>query len=159
MALLCNDVSHWLGENLEAALIYHPMGCLSHIFIISKLHHWQCLITMGYGVLPLIITVPADTLTLNGVNTLRLRQNGRCSADDIFKCIFLSENVWILIKISLKFVSKGPISNIPALVEVMAWHQSRDKPLSGPMLVRLPTHICITPPQGVNHQQTECWPL
>ena len=25
-------------------------------------------------------------------------------ADDIFKCIFLNENVWISIKISLKFV-------------------------------------------------------
>ena len=28
-------------------------------------------------------------------------------ADDIFKCIFLNENVWILINISLKFVPKG----------------------------------------------------
>ena len=32
--------------------------------------------------------------------------------DDIFKCIFLNENVWIMIKITLKFVSKGPINNI-----------------------------------------------
>ena len=38
-------------------------------------------------------------------------------ADDIFKCIFLNENVWIPIKISLKFVPKGPISNIPAMVQ------------------------------------------
>ena len=37
-------------------------------------------------------------------------------ADDIFKCIFLNENVWISIKISLKFVPKGPIDNILALV-------------------------------------------
>ena len=29
------------------------------------------------------------------VNTLRPRQNGRHFADDIFKCIFLNENVWI----------------------------------------------------------------
>ena len=36
-------------------------------------------------------------------------------ADDIFKCIFFIENVWIPIKISLKFVPKGPIDNIPAL--------------------------------------------
>ena len=36
--------------------------------------------------------------------------------DDIFKHIFLNEKVWILIKISLKFVSKGPIGNNPALV-------------------------------------------
>ena len=49
-------------------------------------------------------------------NTFRPRQNGRHFADDIFNCIFLSENVWIPIEISLKFVPKGPIYNIPALV-------------------------------------------
>ena len=51
-----------------------------------------------------------------GFNTLRPRQNGRHLADNIFKCIFLNENVWIPIEISLKFVPKGPIDNIPALV-------------------------------------------
>ena len=49
-------------------------------------------------------------------NTLRPRQNGRHFADNIFKCISLTENVWIPITISLKFVPKGPINNIPALV-------------------------------------------
>ena len=33
--------------------------------------------------------------------------------------IFLYENEWILIKISLKFVPKGPINKISALVEIM----------------------------------------
>ena len=46
-------------------------------------------------------------------NTLRPRQNGRHFADDIFKWIFLNENVWTSIIISLKFVPRGPISNIP----------------------------------------------
>ena len=67
-----------------------------------------------------------------GVNTLRPRQNGRCFADDTFKCIFLNENVRISIKISLKFVPKGPINNNPALVQIMAWCRSDDKPLSEP---------------------------
>ena len=49
-------------------------------------------------------------------NTLRPRQNWRHFADDILKSIFLNENVWIPIEISLKFVPKGPIDNIPALV-------------------------------------------
>ena len=49
-------------------------------------------------------------------NTLRPRQNGRHFADDIFKRIFLSENILIPIKISLKFVPRGSINNIPALV-------------------------------------------
>ena len=50
------------------------------------------------------------------LNTLRPRQNGRHFPDDIFKCIFFNENVLISIKISLKFVPKGQINNIPALV-------------------------------------------
>ena len=39
--------------------------------------------------------------------TMRLRQNGRHFPDAIFQCIFLNENIWISIKISLKFVPKG----------------------------------------------------
>ena len=49
------------------------------------------------------------------VNSLRPRQNGRHFADDIFKCIFLNENVWIPIKISLKFVPKGPINKYSSI--------------------------------------------
>ena len=83
------------------------------------------------------------------VNTLRPRKNGRHFPDDTFKWIFLVENVWISINISLKFVPRGPINNIPTLVQVMAWRRPGDKPLSGPMMVRLPTHICVTQPQWV----------
>ena len=54
------------------------------------------------------------------VNTLRPRQNGRHFSDDILKCIFLDENEWIAIKISLNFVPGGPINNIPALAQIMA---------------------------------------
>ena len=39
-------------------------------------------------------------------------------------------------KISLKFVPHGPINNwiIPELVQIMAWRQSGNKPLSEPMM-------------------------
>ena len=84
------------------------------------------------------------------LNTLRPRQNGRHFADDIFKRIFLNENILIPIEISLKFVPKGPINNIPALVQIMAWRRPGDKPLSEPMMVNLTTHICVTRPQWVN---------
>ena len=50
------------------------------------------------------------------ISTLRPRQDDRLFQDDIFKYIFLSENVYILNKISLKFIPKGAINNIPALV-------------------------------------------
>ena len=82
-------------------------------------------------------------------NTLRPRQHGRHFADDTFKCIFLNENVWIPVKFSLKYVPKGPINNIPPLVQIMAWRRSGDKPLSEPMMVDLPTYICVTRPQWV----------
>ena len=38
------------------------------------------------------------------------------------------------IKISLKFVPKGLIDNIPLLVQIMAWRQIGTKPLSQPMM-------------------------
>ena len=41
----------------------------------------------------------------------------------------------ISIKISLKFIPKGPINSIPALVQIMAWRRPDDKPLSKPMMV------------------------
>ena len=84
-----------------------------------------------------------------GFNTLRPRQDGRYFADDVLKCIFLNENVWISLKIPLKFVSKGPINNIQELVQIMAWRRPGDKPLSEPMLVFVPTHICVTRPQWI----------
>ena len=83
-------------------------------------------------------------------NTLRPRLNGQHFPHDIFKCIFLSENVWIPITIRLKFVPKGPINYITALVPITARHWPGDKPLSEPMMVRFPTHICLTRPQWVN---------
>ena len=84
------------------------------------------------------------------VNSLRPRQNGRFFADDTFKRIFLNENIRISTKNSLKFVPKGFINNIPALVLIMAWRRPGDKPLSEPMLVRSLMRICITQPQWVN---------
>ena len=84
-----------------------------------------------------------------GINTLRPRQNGRHFPDNIFKCIFLNENGRISIKISLKFVPKVPINNIPALVQIMAWRRPGDKPLSEQTMVTLLAHICVTRPQWV----------
>ena len=62
----------------------------------------------------------------------------------------MNANIRISIKISLKFVPKGSINNIPALVQIMAWRWPGDMPLSEPMMVRLLTHICVTRSQWVN---------
>ena len=89
---------------------------------------------------------PCSNKILPWFNTLRPRQDGRHFPDNIFKCIFLNENV----SISLKFVPKSPINNTPAMVQIMAWRRPGDKPLSEPMVISLPMHICVTRPQWVN---------
>ena len=90
------------------------------------------------------------------LNTLRLRQNGCHFSEDIFKCIFFTENVWSLLKFSLKFIPKVPIDNIPALVQIMAWRRPGDKPLSEPVIFSLLMHICITRPQWVKDRVPGC---
>ena len=98
------------------------------------------------SICPTLVTTLQSTI----FNSLRPRQNGRLFADDVFKRIFLNENVWISLKISLKFVPKVPINNIPALVQIMARRHPGDKLLSEPMMVNLLTHICVARPQLVN---------
>ena len=109
----------------------------------------------NYAFIPKIITSVKGGILItktNGVsiNSLRPRQNGRLFADDTFKRIFLNENIRISTKNSLKFVPKGFINTIPALVLIMVWRRQGDKPLFEPMLVRSLTHICVTRPQWVN---------
>ena len=74
-----------------------------------------------------------------GFNSLRPKWNRCHFTNDIFKCNFLNEKVLIFIKISLKFISKGSINNIPTLVQI-----------SEPMVVSLLLHLCIYRPQWVN---------
>ena len=54
----------------------------------------------------------------------------------ISKAIFLNGNDRIPIRISRKFVPRGPIDNKPALVQAMAWCQTVDKPLPELMLTQ-----------------------
>ena len=112
---------------------YYPSHCLPRVYFVTSIDAPQW------------------------VNTLRLIQNGPHFAVDIFKCIFLNENIWIEINISLKIVPKGSINNIPALVQIMAWRQPGDKPLSEPMLFSLLTHICVTRLQWVKGHCFAIW--
>ena len=81
---------------------------------------------------------------------LSLDKMAAISADDNFRCILFNENDRIPVQISLKFVSRSPIKNIPALVQVMAWHQTGNKPFPESML----THICGT--TGGGELNTSC---
>ena len=142
--------SHHKGPVVQETFLCHDMSS-------SNNNRWHCCNTSNQTINSFITRINRAPNIINysicyptqKLNTLRPRQNGRLFADDIFKRIFLNENVGISIKISLKFVHKGQINNIPALVQIMAWCRPGDKPLSEPMVVRLPTHICVTRPQWV----------
>ena len=57
-------------------------------------------------------SVAAHLLT---INLSAPEQNDRRFAEDIFGCNFFNEKLYILMKIALRFVHKGPIDNNPAL--------------------------------------------
>ena len=146
-----------LGSNWQCAIIGSDNGLAlkRHQAIIwtnNGLVYWHLKVSLCLNELTFRDPCKITHLSLladDGFNTLRPRQNGRHFEDNVFKCIFLNENVLILLKISLKFVPKGPINNIPSLVQVMAWRWPGDKPLSEPMMVSLLTHICVAWPQWV----------
>ena len=136
------------SESLCFRILNYCLFCLSFNIYDSFIHHdilWPNeVVNTSHHASKILAT------HINWFNTLRPGHDGCQFPDDIFKYNFLNENVWISIEISLKFVLKGPINNIPALVQVMAWHRPGDKPLSEPMMISLPTHICVTRPQWVN---------
>ena len=75
------------------------------------------------------LIIASDRLWHHGI-----RQDGCHYADDIFRCIFFNVNLWILSKISLKYVPQNLIDNEPALVQIKAWCQIGDKPLCEPLI-------------------------
>ena len=84
--------------------------------------------------------------------TLRPRQNVCHFADNIFKCISL---IWIycaLIWISLKYIHKGPIISMSALVHWwwLGGEQATSRYLNQ-CWPSLPSHICVALPQWVSH--------
>ena len=74
------------------------------------------------------------SLSTRRVNTFWPKQNGWQYADNICKCIFFNEKVWILSKILLTSLLKGSIENKATLVLVMVWPWTGTEPLPDPML-------------------------
>ena len=80
-------------------------------------------------------------------NTFSRRQYGR-HFTGIFKWFFY-ENCWISIQTPLKFVSKVPIHNWPASVQIKAERRLDDESLGEPLLALFTTHICVIRPDWV----------
>ena len=83
-------------------------------------------------------------------NTLRPRLNGCHFADDSSKYIIVKKKCVDFDSNFTEFFPKGSVVNIPELVQIMASRRPGDKPLSEPMMVSLPTRICVTRPQWFN---------
>ena len=73
------------------------------------------------------------TLNTTAFNTLRLRQNGRHFADNIFKGIFFNENIWLSHEIWLKCILKGLGDNKSTLVQAMTWSKTGNMSVSAAM--------------------------
>ena len=140
-------ISTWTLPTIASTLFSWAMQLLKYgnVYALYLIYHNGCIYLFMSG------------SKLNHVNTSRPRQNGRRYPVDIFKCIFLNENICIPINISLKSVPKGQIYNIPSMVQIMAWRQPGDKPLFEPMMVNLVTHVCVTRPQWVNKVSPSSW--
>ena len=109
------------------------------LYIYIYTYVYICDVKLGFCTEFLLLQQNIGTDLIYFCKTLRLRQNGRHLPDDIFKCLFLNENVSVAIKIVLWFVAEGPINSIPALFQVMAWRRPSEKPLSETMMIRLPS--------------------
>ena len=132
-------------KNLESSLwiplMFKSRSCPCELIISSiqagcrRILH-AALLTVSMRLYPSTRSICKPIYRSRDVDSSPLGLNGRHFPDDIFKCIFETEKICILIRISLKFVPKGPINNIPALVQIMAWRRSGDKPLSEPMFIQ-----------------------
>ena len=125
-----NGVFKWdlLDKNrgifVQISLIFFPVGPTDNKSALVMAWHRTGDKPLPEPMAPLCFYVwnrPSDDITL------KPRQNCRHFVDDILKCIFLNENVWISLKISLKF--KVRINNIAALARITTCRRQSAKPL------------------------------
>ena len=116
----------------------------------------DCLTDIGYE------CPYASEITLKDIDRYRyLTYWGRDKMADIFKTTLSNEFPWMKTyefwTFSMKSVPRGPINDIPALVQIMAWCRPGDKPLSESMvhMSSLLMYICVTRPQWVNYNQAQ----
>ena len=75
---------------------------------------WQCTMVLAvilFKYRSTLLESPKSHLNSNKVNSSSSEQSGPHFAEDIFRCIFVNETFCIWIKISVKFVPKGPIDD------------------------------------------------
>ena len=125
-----NSFRKWIKHLIDFILTFAPPGVyIEHSLLISSvvivlipiIYKYKCMIEYG------LTHWGWDKMTAISQTTL---SNACCGMK--------------MVEFRLKFVPRGPINNIPALVQIMAWRRLGDESLSESMMVRLPTHICVT---------------
>ena len=122
-SLICAWINGWVN-NLEAGDLRHHRAHYDVTVMIGKN---QGLLKTLLEVFVSVMWTQASGISLGDsemqFNTLWPTHNCRYLVDNIFKSILLNENAWISLKMWLKWVPKVRISNIPALVQIMAWRR------------------------------------
>ena len=137
--LYITSMTQWIIEYI----LHEFYNLFAHLY--NDFAYWKCVLKSYklFGIIVcMLLLISFDTKPVWMINTLRPRQNGHHFSEDIFKCIFLNENVRISINISLNFAPYGPIDYKSALVQIMAWRRAGDKPLSEPMMAQF-TDTCM----------------
>ena len=125
---LACEINEWPGSSS------HDPSCIMHVFSIFYLYFpWTFqksllffLLLRGFGWLMLsVYQYPSGMMIQWG------RDNVAAISQTTFSNAFFNENIWISLKILLKFAR---INNISALVQIMAWCRSIDKLLLSPMM-------------------------
>ena len=112
------------GISCEIALRWMSLDFTDDQSTLVQVMAWCCQATIHYLNQYWLNSLSACGVTRpQWVNSSHHGQNGCHFADNIFKCTFMNEKFYILIRISLKFVPQGPIDNIPASVRIMAWRR------------------------------------
>ena len=126
--VLCKD----LGENWQC---YKGTTLCPRVWLIKFVVRKPCMLCPDEWTLSTCkYLCSSPVFCRNGFLANFVTQNG-CHFPGIFKLIFSCENCCILIQISLRFVDKDLINNMPSLVRIMVWHWTGDEPLSEPILV------------------------
>ena len=117
-----------------------PESNISSRYAIASLYNVDCLLSIisdpnAVIAWPVFKLQIADRMA-RSLTHIPLDKMNANLADDIFNCKFMNERSYISIWISLKFVPRGPIDNRLALVQVMAWHRTGEKPIPEPTLTQ-----------------------
>ena len=125
-SLICAWINGWVNNRDAVDLRHHSAHYdvtneyrnFCHGSAVIEAFHWFFFVMIRYQISGVVITGKPGCYCLcqENFNSSPPGQNGCHFADDVFRCIFVNEKFGILIKISLKFVPKGPIHNNQASV-------------------------------------------